>query len=308
MAIDPKEFAQAIGAEVVGEVPDVGGGPFGMARLANIMCERNDLRILWDRLSKAEQMVFLGLHASGASPRKAPLKADKILIEALHQSGQWSNELETLLRTKYFEDWPILLQDLDRALVDMVNGTREGRQVIEGWFGNWALPCHPSFRECRLSMTGQQLVLEARGIQPETINDDVLGELPWNSAECCWERKFRLPSGNIILLSVYQDVPGASLNLEPARRTLTHIRIGEQRIRQMSAAGATKADSRMLLGSKELPPITTEELSLRLIPTSILLHPAGGALITCQADRWNNYRIEVEVSIEGLIEDVVISE
>ena len=37
MPIDPQEFARMLGAEIVGEVPDVGGGPFGMARLAHIM-------------------------------------------------------------------------------------------------------------------------------------------------------------------------------------------------------------------------------------------------------------------------------
>jgi hypothetical protein len=37
MAVDPHEFAQLLGAEIVGEVPDVDGGPFGMARLAQIM-------------------------------------------------------------------------------------------------------------------------------------------------------------------------------------------------------------------------------------------------------------------------------
>jgi hypothetical protein len=40
MAIEPKEFAALLGAEIVGEVPDVGGGPFGMARLAHIMHQR----------------------------------------------------------------------------------------------------------------------------------------------------------------------------------------------------------------------------------------------------------------------------
>lgn len=40
MPIDPREFAQMLGAEIVGEVPDVGGGPFGMARLAHVMHER----------------------------------------------------------------------------------------------------------------------------------------------------------------------------------------------------------------------------------------------------------------------------
>ncbi len=33
MPKDPKEFADLLGARIVGEVPDVGGGPFGMARL-----------------------------------------------------------------------------------------------------------------------------------------------------------------------------------------------------------------------------------------------------------------------------------
>src|SRR5260370_25669799 len=40
MALDPQEFAQMLGAEIVGEVPDVGGGPFGMARLAHLMHQR----------------------------------------------------------------------------------------------------------------------------------------------------------------------------------------------------------------------------------------------------------------------------
>lgn len=40
MAIDSQEFAQMLGAEIVGEVPDVGGGPFGMARLARLMHQR----------------------------------------------------------------------------------------------------------------------------------------------------------------------------------------------------------------------------------------------------------------------------
>jgi hypothetical protein len=40
MPIDPQEFAMLLGAEIVGEVPDVGGGPFGMTRLAHILHER----------------------------------------------------------------------------------------------------------------------------------------------------------------------------------------------------------------------------------------------------------------------------
>ncbi|HJT77777.1 MAG TPA: hypothetical protein VJ739_11300, partial [Gemmataceae bacterium] len=39
MPLDPQEFARRLGAEIVGEVPDVGGGPFGMARLARILSQ-----------------------------------------------------------------------------------------------------------------------------------------------------------------------------------------------------------------------------------------------------------------------------
>ena len=40
MPKDPQKFAEVFGAKLVGEVPDVGGGPFGMARLAHIMHQR----------------------------------------------------------------------------------------------------------------------------------------------------------------------------------------------------------------------------------------------------------------------------
>ena len=40
MPIDPQEFARLLGADIVGEVPDVGAGPFGMARLARVMRQR----------------------------------------------------------------------------------------------------------------------------------------------------------------------------------------------------------------------------------------------------------------------------
>jgi hypothetical protein len=40
MPLDPQEFARMLGAEIVGEVPDVGGGPFGMARLAHLLQQR----------------------------------------------------------------------------------------------------------------------------------------------------------------------------------------------------------------------------------------------------------------------------
>src|ERR1700737_4951567 len=40
MPNNPQEFASLFGAKIVGEVPDVGGGPFGMARLAHLASVR----------------------------------------------------------------------------------------------------------------------------------------------------------------------------------------------------------------------------------------------------------------------------
>lgn len=46
MAIDPQEIAKLFGAKIVGEVPNVGGGPLGMARLAHLMHQRLTERLL----------------------------------------------------------------------------------------------------------------------------------------------------------------------------------------------------------------------------------------------------------------------
>jgi hypothetical protein len=40
MAKNREKLAELLGAKIVGEVPDVGGGAFGMARLAHILHQR----------------------------------------------------------------------------------------------------------------------------------------------------------------------------------------------------------------------------------------------------------------------------
>jgi hypothetical protein len=40
MPVDSREFARMLGAKIVGEIPTVGGGPFGMARLAQLLHQR----------------------------------------------------------------------------------------------------------------------------------------------------------------------------------------------------------------------------------------------------------------------------
>ncbi len=40
MAKNREKLAQLLGAKIVGEVPDLGGGAFGMARMAHILHER----------------------------------------------------------------------------------------------------------------------------------------------------------------------------------------------------------------------------------------------------------------------------
>jgi hypothetical protein len=40
MPKNPEEFARLLGAKIVGQVPEIDSGPFGMARLAHMMHER----------------------------------------------------------------------------------------------------------------------------------------------------------------------------------------------------------------------------------------------------------------------------
>lgn len=44
MTLDPMKIAERLGAEHVGQLPETGGGAFGMARLAHLLKERLDAR------------------------------------------------------------------------------------------------------------------------------------------------------------------------------------------------------------------------------------------------------------------------
>ena len=64
MPTDPQEFADLLGAKIIGEIPDVGGGPFGMARLA---------RLMHLRLTPGQESVQVGQPMrAGRAGRKFP--------------------------------------------------------------------------------------------------------------------------------------------------------------------------------------------------------------------------------------------
>ncbi|MBI1830185.1 MAG: hypothetical protein HYR84_01895 [Planctomycetes bacterium] len=44
MTLDPNKVAERLGADHIGQVPDTGGGAFGMAHLAEVMKQRLDVR------------------------------------------------------------------------------------------------------------------------------------------------------------------------------------------------------------------------------------------------------------------------
>ena len=64
MAKNVNKIAEALGATVVGEVPDTGGGAFGMSRLAAIL--RTRLEPGQGRRPGAAQRSFMG-HATQGS-------------------------------------------------------------------------------------------------------------------------------------------------------------------------------------------------------------------------------------------------
>jgi len=80
MRTSPQEFADLLGAKIIGEVPDVGGGPFGMARLAHIMHQRlaisaADSSAVISRSPTSAEDCVLGTQYS--SPRAGAGQIDK---------------------------------------------------------------------------------------------------------------------------------------------------------------------------------------------------------------------------------------
>ena len=82
MPIEPHEFAKMLGAEIVGEVPDVGGGPFGMARLAHIMQER---------LKSSDDAQSDPIGTNGVTPCEVPI-SDATLKDLANLARQMSTK------------------------------------------------------------------------------------------------------------------------------------------------------------------------------------------------------------------------
>lgn len=101
MAKDIDRLAQKLGAEVVAELPDVGGGAFGAARLARILRERLEpsrgkrpgrpTNFEWDRRPKVPmsaeteaRLAELAAFVSGPERKVSPMQvAAEILEEAV---------------------------------------------------------------------------------------------------------------------------------------------------------------------------------------------------------------------------------
>lgn len=98
MARNIKRIAEKMGAEIVGQVPEVGGGAFGAARLCKILRERLEpapgLRTgrptdpSWDRRPKVpmsarteQQLAELAGLASGPGRKVSPMQVAAHLLE-----------------------------------------------------------------------------------------------------------------------------------------------------------------------------------------------------------------------------------
>jgi len=62
MSIDPSEFAQLLGAEIVGEIPNVSSGPSGMVQVAQMLHEQLTPSCM-------ERKTERSTHEGKASPR-----------------------------------------------------------------------------------------------------------------------------------------------------------------------------------------------------------------------------------------------
>ena len=98
MALDPKRIAEAMGAVHVGGVPEVGGGAFGAARLAEILKERLEpskgrrpgrpTNVLWVQrpkipisLETQEALLHLAKKMSTPDRKVSPMQVAAQLLE-----------------------------------------------------------------------------------------------------------------------------------------------------------------------------------------------------------------------------------
>lgn len=106
MTLDPKTVAARLGAKHVGQMADVGGGAFGMARLAAALKERLEppqghrpgepTNIRWDRSSKVpmsreteNQLILLAEQLSTPEHRVSPMQvAAQLLEETLQKRAE----------------------------------------------------------------------------------------------------------------------------------------------------------------------------------------------------------------------------
>jgi hypothetical protein len=110
MPKDPQEFADLLGAKIVGEVPDVGGGPFGMARLAHLMHRGVPMRHDPDTISWLVCFPS-GEEAATLKARLGSLLAlDRQWIDQTRASpdGIEALRIETHRLSDYFQEIPIL--------------------------------------------------------------------------------------------------------------------------------------------------------------------------------------------------------
>ena len=106
MTLDPKKVAARLGAEHVGQMPDVGGGIFGMARLAAELKERLEpapgrrpgrpTSIRWVLAPKVpmsretqDQLILLAEQLSTPERRVSPMQlAAQLLEETLQKRAE----------------------------------------------------------------------------------------------------------------------------------------------------------------------------------------------------------------------------
>jgi hypothetical protein len=106
MTLDPKNVAARLGAEHVSQMPDVGGGAFGMARLAAALKERLEpaqgrrpgqpTNIRWVLVPKVpmsreteNQLILLADQMSTPERRVSPMQlAAQLLEETLQKKGE----------------------------------------------------------------------------------------------------------------------------------------------------------------------------------------------------------------------------
>jgi hypothetical protein len=141
-------------------------------------------------------------------------------------------------------------------------------------------------------------------MHPQTIQDETLGVLTWNSQVEWWEGKQEITPGRTISITVSADDTPLDTVLERARRAYRHVQSEEPSLRRAAA------DALLALHNEEWnegEPIDDDAFVSRMVLKDIAAYDDGSSEVSYDdGDLFWGHTIILSVDEEGTVQDAGI--